>query len=294
MEDLEKYRQMGQKLFDKLKLFTYPIAIKFIKKGEEMPKGHFFRPHEWFGDWVPTCTSHFTTRHSGTSFYFEGEDIECCPSSYLYYGLDECENHPEPVYEGWARYPGYKKDLAAEHSSRATDYTFKPGELQGFITSPLNNTLVKPDVVLIYCFPVSLGHLILAATYEGDCINSDFNGMEASCKGVVKTYKTDQCNIGCPGYGDHTVGIASDFEMMFFIPESKLEMVVNNIFMAGHKEGPGGRGLTGQIGEEARGAFSFPCGVATVGPLQAAGVRFKPPQHKYTRRRDINKKYPGW
>jgi len=294
MEDLEKYRKMGKKLFDKLKLFTYPIAIKFIKNGEEMPKGNFLRPHEYFGDWVPTCTTHFTTRHMGHSFYLEGEDIECCPSSYLYYGLDECKNHPEPVYEGWARYAGYKKDLAAEHSSRATDYTFAPGEIQGFITSPLNNTMVKPDVVLIFCYPVSLGHLILSATYEGDCIQSEFNGMEASCKGVVKTYKTDQCNVGCPGYGDHCCGIAGDSEMMFFIPESKLEMVVNNIFKAGSKEGPGGRGMVGTAGEDARGTFSFPCGIPTVGPMQVFGMSYKPPQHKHTRRRDINKKYPGW
>jgi len=290
MEDLEKYRKMGQKIFDKLRLFTFPIAIKILKKGEEIPnKGKFFRPHEFFGDWLPTCTAHFTTRHSGVSFYFEGEDIECCPSSYLYYGLDECENHPEPVYEGWARYAGYKKDLAAEKSSRATDYTFKPGEIQGFITSPLNNTLVKPDVVLIYCFPVSLGHLILAATYEGDCINSDFNGMESSCKGVVKTYKTNQCNVGCPGYGDHVVGIASDFEMLFFIPESKLEMIVKNLFKAGSKEG--GRGLGAKVGEEAKGFFKFPWGVNTIGPIKVAGQNIQPPQHRYTRRRDVNKKY---
>ena len=293
MEDLEKYREMGKKLFDKLKLFTYPIAIKMIKKGDEMPKGKFFRPHEYFGDWVPTCTAHITTRTSGLSLYIEGADIECCPSSYLYYGLDECENHPEPIYEGWARYGGFKKDLAAEHSSRANDYTFAPGELQGFITSPLNDTLVKPDVVLIFCFPVSLGHLILSATYEGDCINSDFNGYEASCKGVVKTYKTDQCNIGCPGYGDHCVGIASDFETIFFIPESKLEMVVNNLFESGHKEGPGGRGVTGIESEDARGVFSFPNAHPTVGPMQVFGKSFNPPQHKYTRRRDKNKKYPG-
>lgn len=290
MEDLEKYRKLGQELFDKLRLFTFPIAIKILKKGEEIPgNGKFFRPHEFFGDWLPTCTAHFTTRHTGVSFYFEGEDIECCPSSYLYYGLDECKNHPEPVYEGWARYAGYKKDLAAEKSSRATDYTFKPGEIQGFITSPLNNTLVEPDVVLIYCFPVSLGHLILAATYEGDCINSDFNGMESSCKGVVKTYKTNQCNVGCPGYGDHVVGIASDFEMLFFIPESKLEMIVKNIFKAGSKEG--GRGLLGKAGEGATGIFKFPWGVNTIGPIKVAGQNIKPPQHKYTRRRDVNKKY---
>ena len=81
MEDLETYRKMGQDLIDKLKLTTYPIAIKIMKKGEEMPKGTFFRPHEFFGSWLPTCTSHFWTRRSGISFYLEGEDISLFKNS---------------------------------------------------------------------------------------------------------------------------------------------------------------------------------------------------------------------
>ena len=48
MEDLEKYRKLGQELFDKLRLFTFPIAIKILKKGEEIPSnGKFFRPHDF-------------------------------------------------------------------------------------------------------------------------------------------------------------------------------------------------------------------------------------------------------
>ncbi len=289
MEDLEKYRKMGQDLIDKLKLLTFPIAVKIMKKGEEMPKGAFFRPHKFFGAWLPTCTSHFWTRRSGMSFYLEGEDISCCPSSYLYYGLEECQNHPEPVYEGWARYAGFKKDLAAEKSSRAPDYTFKPGEIQGLLLSPLNNTLVEPDVVLIFCNSLALGHLILSATYEGECINSDFNGMEASCKGVVKTYKTNECNVGCPGLGDRLAGSASENEMLFFIPKNKLEMVVNNIFKAGNKQG---RGLGGGTGKEGMVAFKIPMPVITVGSNSIFGqvAASDSPQWKYTRRKNVNKK----
>lgn len=289
MEDLEKYRKMGQELIDKLKLLSFPIAIKILKNGEEMPKGTFFRPHEFFGSWIPTCTSHFWTRTSGMSFYLEGKDISCCPSSYLYYGLEECENHPEPVYEGWARYAGFKKDLEAEKSSRSIDYTFEPGEIQGLLISPLNSTLVKPDVVLIFCMPLALGQLILSATYDGEHIQSEFNGMEASCKGVVKAYKTNTCQVGCPGLGDRVAGNASAIDMLFFITENKLEMVVNNIFKAGSKQG---RGFGGVAGEEGMGAFKIPHMVPAVGSNTIFGnvAIADSPQWKYTRRRDVKKK----
>ena len=288
MEDLEKYRQMGQKIFDKLRLYTYPIAIKILKEGDKIPKeGKLFGVREYFGDWLPLCTLYFWTRHSGVSFKIFSGDISCGPCAFLYYGLEECENHPERVYEGWARYAGYKKDLAAEHSSRATDHTFAPGEIEGILTSPLNKTLIKPDVVLIYCNSVILGHLILAATYEGDCIQSEFNGMESSCKGVTKTYQTHTCNVGCPGYGDRIAGGASDHEFLFFIPENKLEMVANNIFKAGSKEA---RKTTFGNPEEA-GMHGIPHTVVTFGSNRILGQGvINAPQWQYTRRKVVNRK----
>jgi uncharacterized protein (DUF169 family) len=284
MDDLEKYREFGQDLIDKLKLLTYPIAVKIMKEGDEMPKGNFFRPHKFFGYFVPTCTTHYWVRTSGYSFYLEGEDISCAPSSYLYYGLEESENHPETVYKAWAKYAGFKKDIEAEKSSRATDYTFKPGEIKGLLLSPLNNTLVKPDVVLIYCISLALGSLILSATYEGDCINSEFNGMEASCKGVVKTYKTNQCNVACPGLGDRTAGNASAIEMLFFIPENKLEMVTSNLFKAGNKQGSG-------FGP-ASNPYAIPHIVGSVGSNRIFGsvAVGDAPQWRYSRKRNVKNK----
>ncbi|MBY9003183.1 MAG: DUF169 domain-containing protein [Candidatus Lokiarchaeota archaeon] len=277
MEDLNKYKKFGQELIDKLKLLTYPIAIKIIKKGEEKPpSGKCLRPHEVFGAPLCTCIFHMWCRRSGFSFYIDGEDISCGPSKYLYYGLEELENHAEPVYEGWARYAGFKRDIDAEKNSRKTDSTFKPGEIEGFLITPLNMTIAKPDLVLIYCSPLILGHLILAATYDGDCIYSEFNGMEASCKGLIRTYQSNQCNIACPGLGDRSMGAVQNDEMMFFVPESKLEMVVDNIFRAGDKQ----QGLP----------LAIPHVIGSFGSNTLYGKTISPPQWKYMNRRRLKKK----
>jgi len=78
--------------------------------------------------------------------------------------------------------------------------------------------------------------LILAATYEGDNITSHFNGMESSCKeGIIRTYKTNQCQVVSPGMGDRVMAGVQNNEMIFSIPESKLDLVSNNLFKAGSK-----------------------------------------------------------
>jgi uncharacterized protein (DUF169 family) len=276
MEHLENYRKMGEVLFDKLKLMTYPVGIKIVKKGETPPKGPF-RPHEIFGDPLCTCTIGTWARRQGFSFYADKEDIHCLPSAVKYFGLREVENHPEPVHEGWAKHAGYKVDLTADKSSRATDATFKPGEIEGIVFSPLNKTVVKPDLVMIYCPPVILGHLILAATYDGSCITSEFNGMEASCKGIIKTYQSDECYIACPGLGDRSMSAPGDNEMIFFIPESKLETVVNNLFKAGNKLPGGGESVM------------IPQSIATLGSNKIYGKLPEPKVFAYIRRRFIEK-----
>jgi len=60
--------------------------------------------------------------------------------------------------------------------------------------------------------------------------------MEASCKeGIVRTYKTNRCQVVSPGMGDRVLAAVQDHEMIFSIPESKLEMVLDNLFLAGNK-----------------------------------------------------------
>ena len=108
--------------------------------------------------------------------------------------------------------------------------------------------------------------------------------MEASCKGVVKTYKTNQCNVACPGLGDRTAGNASAIEMLFFIPESKLEMVTNNLFKAGNKQGSG-------FGP-ASNPYAIPHIVGSVGSNRIFGqvAVGDTPQWRYSRKRNVKNK----
>ncbi|MBU2489212.1 MAG: DUF169 domain-containing protein [Proteobacteria bacterium] len=236
MSDIPKYQEMGSLLMDSLKLTTYPVAVRMIRKGEDFPLGTI-SAKTLFGAEVPACLTYTWCRRSGISFSLEASDIACKPIV-LYFGLARLSD-PDDLHRAWEQHGGYKCDLAADKKSREKDVCFPFGEFQGIALSPLPQTLFAPDLVMLFCSPLALSHLILAATYDGECITSHFNGMESSCKeGIIRTHRTGECQVVCPGMGDRVLAGAQDHEMIFSIPEHRLENILDCLFKAGNKIQP--------------------------------------------------------
>ncbi len=236
MEALEKYHDLGKKLSDSLRLTTYPVAVRMVRPGEGQPAGSI-RPVEAFGDEVPACLSFNWAKRNDFCLYMTKDDIACKPIV-IYFGLDETPD-PDDVYCAWEKHGGYKRDAAAEKKSREKDARFKPFEYEGIAVAPLNSTPFVPHLTMIYCSPLILSHLILAATYDGGNITSHFNGMESSCKeGIIRTHNTQECQVAVPGMGDRVLGGVQDHEMIFSMPESQFDIVEKNLFMAGSQIEP--------------------------------------------------------
>ena len=233
MEDLNKYHEIGRTLIDRLKLTTYPVAVKMIRPDEEVPEAAI-QPSLVFGAEVPACLVYTYCRRTGASFFLTKDDIACKPIV-LYFGLEELSD-PDDLYRAWAEHAGYKRNMESEKQSRVSDARFEPFRFKGFVVSPLHQTVVKPDLVMFYCSPLILSHLILAATYDGENIVSNFNGMESSCKeGIIRTFLTGKCQVVSPGMGDRVMAGVQDHEMLFSTPEEKLRMIAENLFLAGNR-----------------------------------------------------------
>lgn len=255
-EVIEEYRKIGEDLINQLKLTTYPIAVKLIKSGEKT-SSNAIRPKDMFGYEVPACLTYTWCRRGGFHFFLKGEEIACKPISCHHFGLERLED-PGDLYKAWERKAAYKKNADMEKKSRENDAILEFGEIQGIAISPLNSTIIIPDIIMIYCSPLILSHLILAATYEGGSLSSHFNGMESSCKeGIIRTYKSNECQVVAPGMGDRVMAGVQDHEMIFSIPRLKLEMVLNNLFLAGKKLNPS--------------PFGIPHLNATLGPVKTFG-----------------------
>jgi uncharacterized protein (DUF169 family) len=233
MGALKNYQQIGQELIDRLQLTTYPIAVRMIKQDEQAPEGSL-HPLDVFGSEIPACLAYTYCRRMGISFFLTKDDIACKPIV-IYFGLDALRD-PDDLYRTWETYAGYKRDAQMEKRSRESDARFKPFEFKGLVVSPLHQTICVPHLTMIFCTPLILSHLILAATYDGDRIRSNFNGMESSCKeGIIRTYLTQECQVVSPGMGDRVMAGVQDHEMIFSAPEKKFTSLLDNLFKAGNR-----------------------------------------------------------
>jgi uncharacterized protein (DUF169 family) len=215
-----------------------------------------------FGSEVPACLAYTYCRRAGASFYLTKDDIACKPIV-IYFGLDAPDD-PDDLYRAWETHAGYKRNMEKEKESRQSDARLEPFEFKGLAISPLHQTIVEPHVAMIFCSPLVLSHLILAATYDGQNIVSSFNGMESTCKeGIIRTYKTDECQVVAPGMGDRVMAGVQDHEMVFSIPESRFESVLDNLFRAGNR-----------ISDPS--PFSIPHVTPTLGPNRIFGNPVEP------------------
>jgi uncharacterized protein (DUF169 family) len=233
MTDLQRYHDIGRAFVDELKLTTYPVAVRLIRAEEEEPQGAL-RAAAVFGSEIPACLAYTHCRRSGISLCLTAGDIACKPIV-LYFGLEALAD-PDDLYRAWAEHAGYKRDMERERESREADARLEPFEFKGLVVSPLDRTVVEPDLAMIYCSPLVLSHLVLAATYDGESIVSHFNGMESSCKeGIIRTFQTGECQVVVPGMGDRVMSAVQDHEMIFAIPAGRLEAVRGNLFRAGDR-----------------------------------------------------------
>lgn len=157
MENLKKYHEVGQIFIERLKLTTYPVAVRMIPPDEDVPEAAL-PPAVVFGSEVPACLVYTYCRRTGFSFFLTKDDIACKPIV-LYFGLDELSD-PDDLYRAWTEHAGYKCNLKAEKQSRISDARFEPFTFKGFVVSPLHQAVVKPDLVMIFSIPEDQFQLI--------------------------------------------------------------------------------------------------------------------------------------
>jgi uncharacterized protein (DUF169 family) len=232
MKTLEDYKKAGKDLYDRLHLSTYPIAIKYIKDMDEVPEG-VMHPSN-FGQKLSLCQAFTQSRRWGTSIVMMSEDNFCTPAT-AFHGWEKVS--AEELIESQVR-QGWHKDRDAEKKRIEGGMKLLGSlkcEYRGLISSPLTETVIIPDTVLIYCDGVQLTHLIHAVSYEYKYVPiSSFEGYGESCiKGGYAPFVTQSPQIVIPGAGDRSFAGIMDHELAMGLPESLLFYVLKNLFKSG-------------------------------------------------------------
>jgi len=235
-ENIQEYRNIGQNFYDKLRLLTYPVAIKFIKDYEEIPE-KAQRPSK-IGKKITLCQAFTMARRWGEHVAMTYEDNACITSSLVH----QWKKVPiKDILESQIR-SGYHKDAKAEMAVQSQygalakkENYFKIKDHVGFIVSPLIKTIVEPDIILVYGDPAQMTHIVQSLSYEGKyLVNSSFIGFGESClKGVLIPYITDKPEVVLPGTGDRTLALTKEEEMAIGMPAKLISYVNENLFKSG-------------------------------------------------------------
>jgi len=235
-KSIEEFRILGREFYNKLRLLTYPVAIKFIKNYNEIPD-KAQRPSQ-MGQNITLCQSFTMARRWGAHVAMTYEDNACITSSLVH----QWKKVPvKDIIESQVK-SGYHKDAKAElavqtqYSQLANkDNYLKIKDHIGFIVSPLTRTIIEPHIVLVYGDPAQMTHIVQALSYEGKyLVNSSFIGFGESClKGVLIPYVTDKPEVVLPGTGDRTVALTKEEEMAIGMPADLISYVNDTLFKSG-------------------------------------------------------------
>lgn len=197
---LSEFNEYGKDLESILMLRTSPVALKMLKKEEEIPK-EAIRPKKDRGDHLTQCQAIAMSRRDKTTVAMLKED-HWCPTAVMAYGL-------------------VKKPASVEKWSHPYD-SFEYGKYIGSVTAPLKSATFLPDVVLIYAKPAQLRGLLLSMQIA-DVPEVKHHFFPPSCGWpVVNPIKDGKYWIVLPDPGEYQRALTDEGDLIFAIPRVKM------------------------------------------------------------------------
>lgn len=227
MNELEQYRQFGSKIEELIRPASFPLAIKVINSGDDIPD-RAKRPSKDLGGRNFVCQNFKVARSYGWTMAITEEDCNCKVARSIY-GWDPVD---EEMHKFAVEFTVGLYSQNAETSAKYFDtlYYMKHA-CTGLVISPLTRTKVVPDVVQVYGLPAQIMRFVQGYLYmQGGTMAFASSGRSGSChEGIVKTMQLDQPQVVLLGNGDRVWGGADDSEIMLSIPKSKLPLVVKGL-----------------------------------------------------------------
>lgn len=221
MAEMDK-KLLAQRLVDLLRLDTNPVGVKLYRQREELPR----RPFNWK---INICQLVCQARYQG-KFGSGTPDLMVCAIGAACTGLIKT---PERFISGRAAVGRYVSDEEAGRKFMANTYKLgdKGKQYDGIYVGPVAGFKdIDPDVVVIYANPAQVMRLIHASLFEtGDCVKADTVAEAALCSSIGFALGEQKPIIGFPCAGDRTFGGTQKDELLFALPFSFFQTLVENL-----------------------------------------------------------------
>ncbi|MBN1689484.1 MAG: DUF169 domain-containing protein [Dehalococcoidia bacterium] len=235
---LSDYCRVGQELYERLHLPTYPVAIKYIKGVGEIPEG-VKRPSKMGQKWSP-CQAFTYARRWGWTAALTIDDSFCTTIAALHGWVDLPDEVilQSQLFQALHRNEeAEKKRLQHDRDSIGKENLLRLKQYRGMITAPAHKMPVMPDSVLVFGNAEHITHIIQALTYDGENYPvSSFEGLGETCyKGGLVPFITGVPQVVIPGMGDRSFSGVYDYEVAIGMPARLLPVTVDNLFKSGGK-----------------------------------------------------------
>jgi uncharacterized protein (DUF169 family) len=216
---VKDYHAYGEDLEKLLLLRGSPISVKMLKKEEDIPEGAI-RPKKDRGYHLAQCQAFAMSRRQKETVAMLKED-HWCFAPLMAYGLVEDPND--------------------EFVNSTTSFPcFELGRYIGMVTAPLKTATFEPDMVLVYAEPGQVRKLLMAVKFgDKSLVNSVFDPIDSCAYSVVPVIENGEYRITIPDPGEYARAAARDDELIFSIPEEKLEGIVSTLKQMKEREGGG-------------------------------------------------------
>lgn len=235
---MSEWSEKAQAINTFIRPLTFPIAARVVKSVDEFPE-RARRPLRDMGFKTNICVGMTLARKYGWTVGFTAEDNACRTATYAY-GWSESEPESEKGILDFMLTMNYAANQEAARSIVETVKQFKlnKGQYAGVVFSPLERTVIEPQIVLVFCNPAQLMRLVHGAAQEsGKSIQSVFCGRYGSCTdGILQVLKVREPKVVLPGNGERVWAAVQDDEMLFAIPVEALEQVIRGL-EATHRTG---------------------------------------------------------
>lgn len=215
------FKEHSQIIKDCLNLKNNPVGVKLFKKEDEAKK---LLPK--INNKILHCQG-IINASNGESFYGTVNELKC-ETAIQILGLKALN---EDLLNGskFNKMNVTKTQNAGKRLIKNTAKLDKKIEAIGYM--PLENVVVKPDVVVILGKAKQIFNLIRANTYnKGERLENSVSGTQSLCGDIIiNTYLNNKLNISYGCIGSRLASDLKDNEIAIGIPISKLEEITTSL-----------------------------------------------------------------
>ncbi|MBN1380166.1 MAG: DUF169 domain-containing protein [Deltaproteobacteria bacterium] len=225
MTELDRIHEYGEELEQRIRLKTYPLAVRLLRDESEIPE-RTLRPLKNLKRPMPLCQGLALSRKEGLAVAMFKEDMVCCEPII---GLGFAEA-PQYFLDGNNRYPEDVMDLNAGKNYASDFPRLEVGKYRSIISAPLKQAAFLPDIIMIYCNSEQISLLLLGReAKDGHDLKCSLSSHAACVYSVVPVIKKGECQVSIPCRGDRYIALAGEDELILSVPADKLGELIEGL-----------------------------------------------------------------